>query len=126
MASQLLGATGKPISLSQRAAGCVALLSVSQRTSRRRSSGVSASQSLIAAGLGASFVLGKHSGRHAVAKRAEALGHVLSGDHLNAAFSGFKTRADQIGEIDDRELLAIVEAARPAPRYEETAYAAAG
>lgn len=75
---------------------------------------------------GASFVLGKHSGRHAVAKRAEALGHVLSGDHLNAAFSGFKTRADQIGEIDDRELLAIVEAARPAPRYEETAYAAAG
>lgn len=75
---------------------------------------------------GTSFVLGKHSGRHAVAKRAEALGHVLSGDHLNAAFSGFKTRADQIGEIDDRELLAIVEAARPVTRYEEPAYAAAG
>lgn len=75
---------------------------------------------------GTSFVLGKHSGRHAVAKRAEALGHVLAGDHLNAAFSGFKTRADQIGEIDDRELLAIVEAARPVPRYEEPAYAAVG
>lgn len=75
---------------------------------------------------GTSFVLGKHSGRHAVAKRAEALGHVLAGDHLNAAFSGFKTRADQIGEIDDRELMAIVEASRPAPRYEEPAYAAAG
>ena len=75
---------------------------------------------------GTSFVLGKHSGRHALAKRAEALGHVLSGDHLNAAFSGFKTRADQIGEIDDRELLAIVEAARPVPRFEEPAYEAVG
>ena len=75
---------------------------------------------------GTSFVLGKHSGRHAVAKRAEALGQVLAGDHLNAAFSGFKTRADQIGEIDDRELLAIVEAARPVPCYEEPAYAAVG
>ncbi len=73
-----------------------------------------------------SFVLGKHSGRHAVAKRAEALGHTLAGDHLNAAFSGFKTRADQIGEIDDRELLAIVEAARPVPCFEEPAYAAVG
>ena len=75
---------------------------------------------------GTSFVLGKHSGRHAVAKRAEALGHVLAGDHLNAAFSGFKARADQIGEIDDHELLAIVEAARPVPCYEEPAYAAVG
>lgn len=73
-----------------------------------------------------SFVLGKHSGRHAVAKRAEALGHVLAGEHLNAAFAGFKTRADQIGEINDRELLAIVEAARSAPRYEEPANAAVG
>lgn len=72
------------------------------------------------------FVLGKHSGRHAVAKRAEALGQPLSGLHLAAAFAGFKTRADQIGEIDDRELLAIVEAARPATRYEEPAYAAVG
>ena len=73
-----------------------------------------------------SFVLGKHSGRHAVARRAEALGHLLVGEHLSAAFAGFKTRADQIGEIDDIELLAIVEAARPAPCYEEPAYAAAG
>ena len=71
-------------------------------------------------------MLGKHSGRHALAKRAEARGPVLSGDHLNAAFSGFKTRADQIGEIDDRELLAIVEAARPVPRFEEPAYEAVG
>ena len=73
------------------------------------------------------FVLGKHSGRHAVAKRAEALGHPVSGAHLAAAFAGFKRRADEIGEINDHELLAIIEASRPdaAPR-QEYAYAAAG
>lgn len=73
------------------------------------------------------FVLGKHSGRHAVAKRAEALGQPVSGPHLAAAFAGFKTRADEIGEINDQELLAIIEASRPAatPR-QEYAYAAAG
>jgi 2-isopropylmalate synthase len=75
---------------------------------------------------GASFVLGKHSGRHAVARRADALGHTLAGPLLTAAFAGFKARADQIGEIDDRELLAIIEAARPAVHCEEPAYAAAG
>jgi 2-isopropylmalate synthase len=73
------------------------------------------------------FVLGKHSGRHAIAKRAEALGHPVSGAHLAAAFAGFKRRADEIGEINDHELLAIIEASRPdaAPR-QEYAYAAAG
>lgn len=73
------------------------------------------------------FVLGKHSGRHAVAKRAEALGQPVSGPHLAAAFAGFKTRADEIGEISDQELLAIIEASRPAaaPR-QEYADAAAG
>ena len=73
------------------------------------------------------LVLGKHSGRHAVAKRAEALGQPVSGAHLAAAFTGFKRRADEIGEINDHELLAIIEASRPdaAPR-QEYAYAAAG
>lgn len=76
---------------------------------------------------GSYFVLGKHSGRHAVAKRAEALGHPVSGQHLNDAFTGFKRRADEIGEIDDHELLAIIEACRPsAPTPQEYAYAAAG
>jgi 2-isopropylmalate synthase len=73
------------------------------------------------------FVLGKHSGRHAVAKRAEALGHPVSGAHLAAAFAGFKRRADEIGEINDHELLAIIEASRPdAAHRQEYAYAAAG
>jgi 2-isopropylmalate synthase len=73
------------------------------------------------------FVLGKHSGRHAVAKRAEALGHPIGGRHLQDAFAGFKRRADEIGEINDHELLAIIEASRPAaPPKQEYAYAAAG
>jgi len=73
------------------------------------------------------FVLGKHSGRHAVAKRAEALGQPVTGAHLAAAFAGFKRRADEIGEINDHELLAIIEASRPdATPRQEYAYAAAG
>ncbi len=71
------------------------------------------------------FVLGKHSGRHAVAKRAAALGHELSGQWLSDAFAGFKRRADEIGEINDTELLAIIAASSP-PHFEERAYAAAG
>ena len=59
---------------------------------------------------GSYFVLGKHSGRHAVGKRAEALGHVLEGQRLAEVFAGFKQRADQIGEINDAELTAIITA----------------
>lgn len=75
---------------------------------------------------GSFFVLGKHSGRHALAKRAEVLGHPLAGPHLAGAFAAFKSRADQIGEINDQELLAIVEASRPAIHNEDRAYATAG
>ena len=60
---------------------------------------------------GTSFVLGKHSGRHAVSKRASVLGHDLAGNLLSAVFAGFKRRADEIGEIDDAELLAIIRSA---------------
>ena len=59
---------------------------------------------------GSYFVLGKHSGRHAVGKRAEALGHVLDGQRLADVFAGFKRRADEIGEINDAELTAIIAA----------------
>lgn len=62
---------------------------------------------------GSFFVLGKHSGRHAVAKRAEVLGHPLVGLHLTEAFEAFKARADEIGEIDDAELTAICVATQP-------------
>ena len=56
---------------------------------------------------GSYFVLGKHSGRTAVGKRAEAIGYALEGERLASAFAAFKTRADQIGEINDEELIAI-------------------
>ncbi len=80
---------------------------------------------------GSFFVLGKHSGRHAVAKRAATLGYPLHGDQLNDCLVRFKRRADEIGEINDAELLAMVEASRPPaaggpPEPEEHAYAAVG
>ena len=51
---------------------------------------------------GTRLVLGKHSGRHAIAQRAEALGYALSGNQLGDVFASFKRRADEIGEIDDQ------------------------
>ena len=56
------------------------------------------------------LVLGKHSGRHALARRAEALGFTLSPGELACVFADFKRRADEIGEIDDGELAAIIAA----------------
>jgi 2-isopropylmalate synthase len=60
---------------------------------------------------GTRLVLGKHSGRHAIAQRAESLGYRLSGNELGAVFADFKRRADEIGEIDDGELAAIIASA---------------
>jgi 2-isopropylmalate synthase len=57
---------------------------------------------------GTRLVLGKHSGRHAIAQRAEALGYKLSANELGCVFADFKRRADEIGEIDDVELTAII------------------
>jgi len=59
---------------------------------------------------GTNLVLGKHSGRHAIAQRAEALGYRLSANELGHVFANFKRRADEIGEIDDSELLSIINA----------------
>lgn len=57
---------------------------------------------------GTKLVLGKHSGRHAIQQRAEALGYRLSGNELGQVFADFKRRADEIGEIDDAELIALI------------------
>ncbi|MBI1186001.1 MAG: 2-isopropylmalate synthase [Alphaproteobacteria bacterium] len=74
---------------------------------------------------GTSFVLGKHSGRHAVAKRAAVLGHEISENLMGAVFAGFKRRADEIGEISDSELVAIIEAAYAENEPPPQRYAAA-
>jgi 2-isopropylmalate synthase len=54
------------------------------------------------------IVLGKHSGRHALAARAQALGYVLEGEKLDRAFAAFKEVADEIGIVDTARLVAIL------------------
>ncbi|HEX8667761.1 MAG TPA: 2-isopropylmalate synthase [Allosphingosinicella sp.] len=54
------------------------------------------------------IVLGKHSGRHALAARAQALGYVLEGEKLDRVFTAFKQVADEVGIVDTARLLAII------------------
>ncbi|WP_140984531.1 2-isopropylmalate synthase [Asticcacaulis tiandongensis] len=54
------------------------------------------------------LVLGKHSGRHAIAKQAAALGYELDELALGELFTAFKRRADEIGEIDEFELMSLL------------------
>ena len=75
---------------------------------------------------GNDLVLGKHSGRHAIAKRAEVIGRPIEGDRLAAVTASFKQRADLIGEINDAELIAIIDRVDGVVVQEEHAYAAAG
>lgn len=54
------------------------------------------------------IILGKHSGRHALAMRARALGYVLEGNKLDDAFASFKDVADEVGIVDTARLLSIL------------------
>jgi len=54
------------------------------------------------------LVLGKHSGRHALAKRFEELGYPLDRVELDKAYKLFTKLSDQKKEIFDEDLLAIV------------------
>ena len=54
------------------------------------------------------LVLGKHSGRHALAARLKDLGFDLSGAELDRAFKKFKDLADRKKEVYDEDLMAIV------------------
>lgn len=54
------------------------------------------------------IVLGKHSGRHALAARAKALGYVLEGEQLERVFAAFKTVADEVGIVDTARLVALL------------------
>jgi 2-isopropylmalate synthase len=54
------------------------------------------------------LVLGKHSGRHALADRYRVLGHELSQKQVEQAYRLFKLLADQKKEILDEDLLAIL------------------
>ncbi len=55
------------------------------------------------------LVLGKHSGKHALRARAEALGFELDAQALETAFARFKDEADRVGVIDTARLTAILE-----------------
>jgi 2-isopropylmalate synthase len=55
------------------------------------------------------LVLGKHSGRAALADRAKALGFELSDEQLNAVFAEFKILADKKKEIYDADIVVLIE-----------------
>jgi 2-isopropylmalate synthase len=58
------------------------------------------------------IVLGKHSGRHALAARAKALGYILEGDQLDRTFTEFKLVADEVGIVDTARLVALLSEAK--------------
>jgi 2-isopropylmalate synthase len=55
------------------------------------------------------LVLGKHSGRAALADRARALGYHLTGEHLQEVFDEFKRLADKKKEVYDADIAALIE-----------------
>jgi 2-isopropylmalate synthase len=54
------------------------------------------------------LVLGKHSGRHALAVRLKELGYDLAGSELDKAFKKFKDLADKKKEVYDEDLIALM------------------
>ncbi|HEX6625408.1 MAG TPA: 2-isopropylmalate synthase [Pyrinomonadaceae bacterium] len=57
-----------------------------------------------------SLVLGKHSGRHALALRYAELGHALSAAELDAVYRRFTELADRKKRVYDQDLLALLPA----------------
>ena len=55
------------------------------------------------------LVLGKHSGRAALADRAKALGYQLTGGQLQAVFEDFKKLVDKKKDIYDGDIIALID-----------------
>jgi 2-isopropylmalate synthase len=55
------------------------------------------------------LVLGKHSGRHALRKRAEDLGHQLGKEELDLLYVRFTERADNKKGLRNEEILILIE-----------------
>ena len=55
------------------------------------------------------LVLGKHSGRAALADRAKQLGFTLTGEQLQTVFAEFKKLADRKKEIYDGDIASLIE-----------------
>ena len=57
---------------------------------------------------GVGLVLGKHSGRHALRAKTEALGYALSDEELTLLFTRFKELADRKKLLDEGDLRALM------------------
>ncbi|MCO6047856.1 2-isopropylmalate synthase [Aeoliella sp. ICT_H6.2] len=55
------------------------------------------------------LVMGKHSGRAALADRARALGYHLEGEKLQEVFDAFKKLADKKKEVYDSDIAALID-----------------
>jgi 2-isopropylmalate synthase len=71
---------------------------------------------------GTGIVLGKHSGRHALAERLKELGFVLTAEQVNKINERFKALADKKKNVFDDDLISLVEdeirLIRPVWRFE--------
>ena len=76
-------------------------------------------------GVSATLVLGKHSGRHAVQRRCEQIGHTLDRPTLDAVYKAVIAHADREKVVSDADLSAIVARATGAAPCPEPAPAAA-
>jgi 2-isopropylmalate synthase len=61
------------------------------------------------------IVLGKHSGRHALAQRYSEIGYTLAGVELDAAYRAFTAMADRKKNIYDQDLIALLPRGLRAP-----------
>jgi 2-isopropylmalate synthase len=61
-----------------------------------------------------SLVLGKHSGRHALAQRYAELGRPLAGAELEEVYARFTRLADRKKRVYDQDLLSLLPSAQPA------------
>jgi 2-isopropylmalate synthase len=63
---------------------------------------------------GTTLVLNKNSGRHGLKARLDELGYEITSEEMDHVFVAFKDLADKKGEIDDRDLDALVSGERRA------------
>jgi 2-isopropylmalate synthase len=61
------------------------------------------------------FVLGKHSGRRALADRLEKLGHPLDRNQLDEVYARFIGFADRKKSIYDQDLLGLLQPGKSIP-----------
>jgi isopropylmalate/homocitrate/citramalate synthase len=58
------------------------------------------------------LVLGKHSGRHALAQRCEKLGHQFERRDLDEVYRRFVILADKIKNVEDHHLIELIREAQ--------------